>query len=78
MLSDITEVSTMFRIRETRNARGLTQAELAKAAHIDQGHLSRIERGQADVYLCTLRRIAGALNVPLVALLDDEDERQAA
>lgn len=66
----------MTAIRTLRKQAKLTQTELAQAVGIDQGQLSRIERGQADVYLCTLRRMATVLDVPLTCLL--EDDRQAA
>jgi transcriptional regulator with XRE-family HTH domain len=67
----------MTAIRTLRKQAKLTQTEFAHAVGIDQGQLSRIERGQADVYLCTLRRMATVLNVPLPCLLAD-DERKAA
>ena len=42
-------------LMRTREAAGLTQAELAKRTHIDQGDISRIERGQGNP---TIKKIA--------------------
>ena len=52
-----------------REDRGLTQAELAERCGIDQGDLSRIERGATSPTARTLGRIAEALDadVRLVA-----------
>lgn len=47
-------------LRTVREARGLTQGELAKALETDQGEVSRIER-RPDIMLSTLRRYAAAL-----------------
>lgn len=50
---------------ELREKRGLTQAELATATGIDQGDISRIERGSANPTERTLLRIASALGAEL-------------
>jgi ribosome-binding protein aMBF1 (putative translation factor) len=52
-----------------RERAGLTQAELAERTGIDQGDLSRIERGSTSPTARTLQRIAEALgaDVKLVA-----------
>lgn len=52
-----------------REAHGLTQAELAERCGIDQGDISRIERGATSPTARTLQRIADALDadVRLVA-----------
>lgn len=56
-------------IIELREEHGLTQAELAERCRIDQGDLSRIERGSTSPTARTLQRIAEALDadVRLVA-----------
>ena len=51
---------------------GLTQAELAERCGIDQGDVSRIERGSVNPTARTLQRLADALDaklqfVPLVS-----------
>jgi len=50
---------------ELRERRGLTQAELAAVTGIDQGDISRIERGAANPTEKTLIRIADALGADL-------------
>lgn len=54
---------------ELREKHGLTQAELAARCGIDQGDISRIERGATSPTARTLQRIAEALeaDVRLVA-----------
>lgn len=56
-------------IIELREQHGLTQAELAERCGIDQGDISRIERGSTSPTARTLQRIAEALDadVRLVA-----------
>src|SRR5882724_1282751 len=48
-------------IRELREELGWTQEDLAKRAHIDQGDLSRIERGGIDPRWSTVNRVINAL-----------------
>jgi ribosome-binding protein aMBF1 (putative translation factor) len=52
-------------ITELRERRGLTQEELAERTGIDQGDISRIERGSANPTERTLNRIADALGADL-------------
>lgn len=49
-------------IRHERLAQGFSQEELADAAGIDRSHMGRIERGQRNVTILNLRRIANALD----------------
>ncbi|QHS15968.1 CBS domain-containing protein [Halopenitus persicus] len=48
-------------LRERRNALGLTQSALAEAAGVSQPLIARIEGGDVDPRLSTLRRIVNAL-----------------
>jgi len=50
---------------ELRERHGLTQAELAARCGIDQGDISRIERGSTSPTAKTLQRIAAALDSDL-------------
>ena len=57
-------------VRALRAARGLTQDELADAASVPQGNISRLERGDVrDVLVSTLLDLAKALHVDAMALL---------
>lgn len=51
-----------MQIIELRERNGLTQAELAERSGIDQGDISRIERGSTSPTARTLQRIAEALD----------------
>ena len=57
------------RLREAREAAGLSQAELAKLVNIPQPRLPALEQGRTDVHLSTIRRFAKALGVQLTDLL---------
>ncbi|MRI57355.1 LexA family transcriptional regulator [Methylobacterium sp. DB1607] len=59
------------RIAEWREARGLSQEDLADAAGISSGYLSRMERGERNVSLKNLAKIAQALRVPERDLVTD-------
>lgn len=51
-------------LREAREARELTQAELAAKSGIDQSHISKIERGEtADPKNSTVRALEAALRL---------------
>jgi transcriptional regulator with XRE-family HTH domain len=49
------------RIRALRESKGLLQKDLAKSAGLPIRTIGRIERGEVDVRLSTLTRIAKAL-----------------
>jgi transcriptional regulator with XRE-family HTH domain len=62
-----------LRVRELREAQGLSQAELAKLAAVRQGTISKIERGQTTgVDFAVLERIADALHINAAALIAHE------
>lgn len=51
------------RIRQTREKQDLLQRELADRAGVPVRTIGRIERGEVDVRLGTLKKIADALGV---------------
>ncbi|MCL2783075.1 MAG: UDP-N-acetylglucosamine 1-carboxyvinyltransferase [Propionibacteriaceae bacterium] len=53
-------------IRDARKQRGLTQSELADRLSTSQGAIGRIESGNQNLSLETIRRIADALESPLI------------
>jgi transcriptional regulator with XRE-family HTH domain len=57
------------RLRAARREHGLSVGALAAAARIGKGTLSEIENGTRNPTLGTLYALAGALGVPLAALL---------
>lgn len=62
-------------VRDYRKHGGLTVSELASAADISPGMLSKIENGQISPSLSTLQLLANALNVPLTMLLASYEVR---
>lgn len=55
-------------IQETRQARGLTQAQLAEALNTSQSAINRIEKGGQNISLEMLARISEVLSSELVSL----------
>jgi transcriptional regulator with XRE-family HTH domain len=52
------------RVRDLRQARGLSQEELAESAGVHRTYVSSLERGQRNVGLDNILAIAAALGVP--------------
>lgn len=60
-------------IKEIRKSRSLSQAHLAQIAGISQSMLSDIENGKVSPTVRVFKKIAKALDVPPVYLLDQEE-----
>jgi len=58
------------KIRAIRKAQGLTQLELAVACNNYAEQIGRVERGELNVTVCSLKLIAQALNVKIAELFD--------
>lgn len=56
------------RIRDHRQARKWTQADLAQRCRLHRTYIGSVERGERNVSLLNLRRIARVLRVPLPKL----------
>lgn len=54
------------KLRRARNAKGLSQAALAKRAGVPQSHISKIENTGVDLRLSSLAEIARALDLELM------------
>lgn len=63
-------------VRALRRQLDLTVSDLAAAASISIGMLSKIENGQISPSLGTLQSIASALNVPITTLFSAFEERR--
>ncbi|HSZ05329.1 MAG TPA: helix-turn-helix transcriptional regulator [Solirubrobacteraceae bacterium] len=65
-------------LRRLRDARGITQEELAERVQMDPTYISRIERGRRGVQWLTVQRFLRALDVDLHQLADaiDQQERE--
>ena len=72
------EVSIGGQVREFRKRLGMTLVELAKAAGLSTGMLSKIENGVTSPSLATLQALSRALQVPVTAFFRKfEEERDA-
>jgi transcriptional regulator with XRE-family HTH domain len=56
------------RLRDYRQARNWTQAELATASGLHRTFIGSVERGERNVSLLNLRLLAQILRVPLATL----------
>lgn len=66
------------RIRLHRKSAGLTLQQMEALTGINNGNLSRIERGNQNLTEPTLSKIAGALGITLTQLLDTFGDRISA
>lgn len=62
-------------VRKYRIARGLSQEKLAELADIRRTYIGDVERGQRNVAIVNMHRIASALGIPLSSLVIDMEER---
>ncbi|MCC8989042.1 MAG: helix-turn-helix transcriptional regulator [Candidatus Contendobacter sp.] len=70
--------SVGHRIKVRRVDLEMTQGDLAEQLGITQGYLSYLEKGQRQVTLALLEKIADALRCRIADLLPPEQQRQAA
>lgn len=63
------------RIREIRQAKGLTLNELAQKTQLTASYLSQLERDILEPSLSSLRKISVALGVPIYVFLSEDDDR---
>lgn len=54
---------------------GWSQKQLAEKANTSQSYIARLEAGDVDPQVGTLRRLAGVLKTPVATLLDALPER---
>lgn len=60
---------TGLAIRLLRDAKGLSQEDLAFQAELDRTYISGIERGRRNPSLLSLARIAAAMHIPLSEIM---------
>lgn len=56
-------------IREVRLSKGISQEKLALLSEVDRSYVGRVERGDNNVAVLTLARLAAALDLTLAKLL---------
>lgn len=52
-------------IKKLREAKGISQQELAAICNFEKSNMSRIESGRSNITIFTLQKIALATNTPL-------------
>lgn len=57
------------RVRDAREARGWTQEDLAEKANLDRTYIGGIERGERNVALLNLNKLAVALGESAVRIV---------
>jgi transcriptional regulator with XRE-family HTH domain len=62
------------RIRALRRERGFTQKELGEMVGTDASNIGKYELDKQMPRITMLEKIASALDVPLTALVDDEEK----
>ena len=72
------EVAIGREVRGFRKALDMTVTELAKAAGLSAGMLSKIENGMTSPSLATLQALSGALHVPVTAFFRRYEETREA
>ena len=74
--SKFPDVRALFgnRLREIRISRGLSQEELAFEAKLDRTYLSSCERGQRNISLDNIHRLARALRVSPAVFFESTDK----
>lgn len=68
---DIFSKSIGLRIRKERITQGLSQEELADLATVHRTYIGMIERGEKNITLHKLKKIANALNTTMSSLLEN-------
>lgn len=61
------------RLRSLRQARGLSQEDLALSCQLDRTYIGGVERGERNISLINIIRLACSLNVHASAFFTDDD-----
>lgn len=66
------------RLRDLRNACGLSQEDFAHKAGIDRSYLGGVERGERNISLINISKIADTLEITLAELMDSRAGNNSA
>lgn len=61
------------KVREFRRQKGVSQEKLAELAGLHRTYVSSVERGERNVSLLNIAKLAGALQVPLDRLMPKDE-----
>jgi XRE family aerobic/anaerobic benzoate catabolism transcriptional regulator len=64
-------------VRTVRTRRGLSQAALAALVEVERTYVADVERGNRNVTLLTIHRLADALEIGMGELLSEADRLAA-
>lgn len=56
-------------MRRIRKEKGLTQENVAEAAELHPNYISSVERGERNISICNIEKIARALGVSMAELV---------
>jgi len=62
-----------IRIKQIREAKGISQKDLAYEADLDRSYIASIEVGKRNVSIVNIEKIATALNIPLYELFIEQE-----
>lgn len=62
------------RVREARIKSGLTQEKLSFESNLDRTYIGSVERGERNISIINLNKIAIALKISIVELLNIDNE----
>jgi transcriptional regulator with XRE-family HTH domain len=65
-------------MRRIRLKEGLTQEKVAEAADLHPNYISSVERGERNISICNIERIASALGVGMSELVAEMPADKAA
>src|ERR1700675_1552834 len=60
------------RVRDARARHGMTRRMLAHDSGVSERYLAQLESGRGNLSIVLLRRVAGAIDVPLTELVNEE------
>lgn len=63
-------------VRTYRESKGLTQQELAELSGLHRNYIVSVEKGDRNLTVVTLTKIANALNVEIQRLFDEEVQQE--
>ena len=61
------------RVRLIRKAQGLSQEDLAERADMHRTYIGMIERGEKNITLLNIHKIANALDITISSLTDEQN-----
>lgn len=55
-------------IKKIRLSKNMSQGDISRKLNIDRGYISKIEKGEKNITIITIEKIARALNIPVEKL----------